>query len=144
MYPLRERSSKFLAKVIIFSLWVFSTLLALPMLFFFEFTYVFDESNGGVKPFCTLAALLRPEHDPDPDSDNATLALDDDDVSAFTDIKNYETYNFLLSIVQYVLPLFVISFAYARMGTKLWLTKTPGVAQQKRDRMILVNKKKVR
>ncbi len=38
----------------------------------------------------------------------------------------------------------VISYAYLRMCKRLWLTRTPGVAQQKRDRMILVNKKKVR
>ena len=45
--------------------------------------------------------------------------------------------------MQYLLPLSVISYAYLRMCKKLWLTRTPGVAQQKRDRMILVNKKKV-
>ena len=46
-------------------------------------------------------------------------------------------------MLQYLLPLLIISFAYVRMGIKLWLTKTPGAAQQKRDEMILVNKKKV-
>ena len=50
----------------------------------------------------------------------------------------------LLSLVQYVLPLTAISFAYAKMGTKLWLNKTPGAANVKRDQMIVVNKKKVR
>ena len=49
-----------------------------------------------------------------------------------------------LAAVQYLIPLTAISFAYVRMGTKLWLNKTPGTAQLKRDQMILVNKKKVR
>ena len=55
----------------------------------------------------------------------------------------FHIYNFVLTIVQYLLPLIVISIAYVRMGMRLWLTKTPGVAQLKRDQMILMNKKKV-
>ena len=62
MYPLADRSSKLCAKLTILSLWVISSLMALPTLFFFEFTYVFDELNGGVKPFCTLSSLIQ-EHD---------------------------------------------------------------------------------
>lgn len=54
----------------------------------------------------------------------------------------FHTYNVFLTLVQYVLPLTAISFAYAKMGTKLWLNKTPGAAHVKRDQMIVVNKKK--
>ena len=60
------------------------------------------------------------------------------------DLTYFHTYNVLLSLVQYVLPLTAISFAYAKMGTKLWLNKTPGAANVKRDQMIVVNKKKAR
>ena len=52
-------------------------------------------------------------------------------------------YTVFLTLVQYILPLTAISFAYARMGTTLWLNKTPGAANVKRDQMIVVNKKKV-
>lgn len=56
--------------------------------------------------------------------------------------------NFIFNIViqmviEYALPLVIISFAYAHMGTRLWLTRTPGTAQGKRDECILSNKKKV-
>ena len=58
MNPLSERSSKTSAKIIIACLWASSIILASPMLFYFKFTYVFDELNGGLKPFCTLASGL--------------------------------------------------------------------------------------
>ena len=46
-------------------------------------------------------------------------------------------------VIEYAVPLFIISIAYGRMGTRLWLTRTPGTAQDKRDECILTNKKKV-
>ena len=57
---------------------------------------------------------------------------------------SFQSYQVVLSVIQYFIPLFIISFAYTRMGVKLWLSQTPGAAQEKRDQMILVNKKKVR
>lgn len=56
---------------------------------------------------------------------------------------SFQSYQVVLSVIQYFIPLFIISFAYTRMGVKLWLSQTPGAAQEKRDQMILVNKKKV-
>ncbi|TRY68653.1 hypothetical protein TCAL_02477 [Tigriopus californicus] len=147
MNPLAERSTKTTCKLIILGLWVFSAILALPMIFIFEFTYVFDESNGGVKPFCMLASLLEedPHNGLESSLNNTTLStsLEHHQEPGWVEkIMTLETYNLALTIVQYVLPLFIISFAYIRMGMKLWLSKTPGVAQVKRDEMIVVNKKK--
>lgn len=51
---------------------------------------------------------------------------------------------FFQMVIEYALPLVIISIAYGRMGTRLWLTRTPGTAQDKRDECILSNKKKVR
>lgn len=65
-----------------------------------------------------------------------------DPVSPPSHLTYFHTYNVFLTLVQYVLPLTAISFAYAKMGTKLWLNKTPGAAHVKRDQMIVVNKKK--
>ena len=48
-----------------------------------------------------------------------------------------------LLIVQYFLPLAIISVAYARIAFRLWGSKTPGAAQTDRDHNILLNKKKV-
>ncbi len=47
-------------------------------------------------------------------------------------------------IVEYFVPLAVISYAYTRIAFRLWGSKTPGAAQDQRDHNILVNKKKVR
>ena len=49
-----------------------------------------------------------------------------------------------LVTVEYFVPLTVISVAYARIAFRLWLTKTPGAAQDDRDHNIMRNKKKVR
>ena len=46
-------------------------------------------------------------------------------------------------IVEYFVPLAIISFAYMRIAFRLWGSKTPGAAQDQRDHNILVNKKKV-
>ena len=48
-----------------------------------------------------------------------------------------------LVTVEYFVPLALISAAYARIAFRLWLTKTPGAAQDNRDHVILANKKKV-
>ena len=63
-----DRSSKTSAKVIIVAVWVVSVAVALPQLFFFEFQYIFDEFEGGTKPFC----MPR-----DPGSSTAELVYDD-------------------------------------------------------------------
>ena len=70
------------------------------------------------------------------------VAHNSDPVSPQSHLTYFHTYNVFLTLAQYVLPLTAISFAYARMGTKLWLNKTPGAAHVKRDQMIVVNKKK--
>ena len=48
-----------------------------------------------------------------------------------------------LLIVEYFVPLAIISFAYMRIAFRLWGSRTPGAAQDQRDHNILVNKKKV-
>ena len=58
MNPLKDRSSKTCAKLLLLFLWVAAALLASPQLFFFEYTVVYDEVSG-VKPFCTLKALIQ-------------------------------------------------------------------------------------
>ena len=121
MNPLSERSSKMSAKLIILSLWVFSVFLALPMLFFFEFVYVFDEFTGEFKPFCTLSGSLIDEESMDYDARPANetelamsmMALGTEGVememggkdppaapSPIQKMTSFQTYNFLLSIVQ--------------------------------------------
>lgn len=54
-----------------------------------------------------------------------------------------QTYRYILVIVQYFIPFFVISFVYIQMTIKLWGTRAPGNAQDSRDITLLKNKKKV-
>ncbi len=62
------------------------------MVFFFKFTYVFDEANGGVKPFCTLANAII---------DDQILEEEDEESMTWSRlVTSFQTYNFLLSIVQ--------------------------------------------
>ncbi|XP_075233391.1 RYamide receptor-like [Lycorma delicatula] len=52
-------------------------------------------------------------------------------------------YRSILVLLQYIIPLTVISFVYARMGFALWGATAPGNAQTERDAQIMRNKKKV-
>lgn len=66
----------------------------------------------------------------------------------FCKVVNFEhgeiqLYRYVLVLVQYFVPLFVISFVYIQMALRLWGSKTPGNAQDSRDITMLKNKKKV-
>uniref|UniRef100_UPI0022EC438F neuromedin-K receptor-like n=2 Tax=Anopheles cruzii TaxID=68878 RepID=UPI0022EC438F len=66
----------------------------------------------------------------------------------FCKVVNFEQaeiqlYRYVLVLVQYFIPLFVISFVYIQMAFRLWGSKTPGNAQDSRDITMLKNKKKV-
>ena len=56
-------------------------------------------------------------------------------------LKNHFLFTVLM-VIEYAIPLTIISFVYIRMGIKLWLTNTPGNAHDQRDERILINKKK--
>lgn len=67
----------------------------------------------------------------------------------FCQVVNFEMsemllYRYILTLVQYFVPLCVISFVYIQMALRLWGSKTPGNAQDSRDITMLKNKKKVR
>jgi len=53
------------------------------------------------------------------------------------------SYRVVLLVLQYVIPLCVISCVYIRMALTLWGSKTPGNAQSSRDATLMKNKKKV-
>ncbi len=152
MNPLCERSSKFHAKLIVVGVWISALIAAVPMLFFYRFDLVYDPIDGGQKPFCHIVqggpvgSVNVTDYD-DYSEYNASMEdyYDYDllESSGLQPPASFQTYQVALSAIQYFIPLCIISFAYARMGVKLWLTRTPGAAQQKRDEMILVNKKKV-
>ena len=67
----------------------------------------------------------------------------DEETNDQTMVTLYKVYCVVLAMLEYAVPLFIISMAYFRMGLKLWVAETPGHADMARDDMILKNKKKV-
>ena len=53
------------------------------------------------------------------------------------------TYQLYLVIVQYFLPLIIISYAYIRIMRKVWMSNAPGAAMDTRDQIMNRNKTKV-
>ncbi|CAF4779322.1 unnamed protein product [Pieris macdunnoughi] len=113
-------TSKRVAKVIIVLIWILALSLAAPMAMSWE--VVMEQEQDPVskmvynKPFCTASEF-----------GSNSLAI----------------YRLLLYIFQYVIPLCVITFAYAHMAMKLWGARAPGNAQETRDANHMKNKKRV-
>ncbi|KAK7084132.1 Olfactory receptor [Halocaridina rubra] len=116
VFPLNPRPSKFRSKVVIASIWLFSTTLAVPNAIALRVKIVVDDATQKEKPFCTADGI--------------------DPVVMWT-------YSHVMVGLQYFLPLGIISFAYIRMGWELWGAQTPGNAEDARDAHVLRNKKKV-
>uniref|UniRef100_A0A182QUV7 G-protein coupled receptors family 1 profile domain-containing protein n=1 Tax=Anopheles farauti TaxID=69004 RepID=A0A182QUV7_9DIPT len=122
--PLRARTSKNISKFVISTIWMLSFALAAPMLFALRVRPVSYIALGGMNETYT----------------NITVP--------FCKVVNFEyaeiqLYRYVLVLVQYFVPLFVISFVYIQMAFRLWGSKTPGNAQDSRDITMLKNKKKV-
>ena len=52
-------------------------------------------------------------------------------------------YSVILMMLQYFIPLIVITFSNAKIGYIIWLKKTPGEAERDRDRRIASSKRRV-
>uniref|UniRef100_A0A182X431 G-protein coupled receptors family 1 profile domain-containing protein n=1 Tax=Anopheles quadriannulatus TaxID=34691 RepID=A0A182X431_ANOQN len=122
--PLRARTSKNISKFVISTIWMLSFALAAPILFALRVRPVSYIALGGMNETYT----------------NITVP--------FCKVVNFEhgeiqLYRYVLVLVQYFVPLFVISFVYIQMALRLWGSKTPGNAQDSRDITMLKNKKKV-
>ncbi|XP_052752935.1 RYamide receptor-like isoform X2 [Galleria mellonella] len=118
--PLSAHTSKRIAKVIIVLIWLLALSLAAPMAMSWE--VIMEDEQDPVnkiiykKPFCAPSEF-----------GSHSLAI----------------YRLLLYIFQYVIPLCVITFAYAHMAMKLWGARAPGNALETRDANHMKNKKKV-
>ncbi|KAK9500434.1 hypothetical protein O3M35_001699 [Rhynocoris fuscipes] len=94
--PLSAPPSKLRAKALLGSIWILAALLATPMAVALSVTYVEENDHAGhvyTKPFCINTRL----------SNNHMMA-----------------YRLILVSVQYLTPLCVISYAYAKMALRLW------------------------
>ncbi|ODM90740.1 Neuropeptide Y receptor [Orchesella cincta] len=115
MYPLEPRASKRKATYAILSIWFLGVFLALPTEFDYKVIYIPGKDGDNAKPFCTNLGL------------SPTFRM---------------YYNLGLVVIQYFLPLIIISGAYAQMGRTLWATTVPGNREITRDTIVLKNKKK--
>ena len=52
-------------------------------------------------------------------------------------------YNFLVFVIQYIIPVVVLIFCNARIGYVLYKKKVPGEPMQARDKKMIESKKKV-
>lgn len=52
-------------------------------------------------------------------------------------------YSMAVMILQYFLPLTILTFTYANIGVVIWAKKVPGEAENSRDQRIAASKKKV-
>ncbi|KAF6211616.1 hypothetical protein GE061_012129 [Apolygus lucorum] len=116
--PLSAPPTKLKAKVLLATIWVASALLATPKAVALSVSHVEYYAAGRLeeKPFCQENGLSKDE---------------------------LQAYRIILVLVQYFIPLSIISYAYARMALRLWGSRAPGNAQHSRDRNLLKNKKKV-
>ncbi|XP_037793076.1 substance-K receptor-like isoform X2 [Penaeus monodon] len=116
VHPLSARPSKFRSKVVIASIWLFSTTLAIPNAIALRVIYVVDTVTGKSKPYCAPVNI---------------------------DTVVMWAYSHVMVGLQFFVPLGIISFAYIRMGWELWGAQTPGNAEDARDAHVLKNKKRV-
>ena len=135
MQPLSEKTSKFWAKMAIVIIWILSMVLAIPNLYFFQLVHQQDQSGEGLMLYCT-AENVDNIYIPIPvvENENHTnyTSQIDNSYTNTASISWFKIYNIVLMILQYAIPLMIISFAYTRMGIKLWLTHTPGNAHDQR------------
>ncbi|CAB4066252.1 LKR [Lepeophtheirus salmonis] len=135
MTPLRDKPTKFVAKIVIF--------LHMAHWCNHRITYgIISSIRKFVEEYDTRSEDYK-SVDTDTNSEwkNTTHIAS---VVSLPPTKNlYEIYSLSLIIIQYVIPLTVISYVYIKMGIKLWMNRTPGSAQDRRDQTILQNKKRV-
>ncbi|GLH03054.1 Tachykinin-like peptides receptor 99D [Gryllus bimaculatus] len=100
------------------AIWGVAGALAAPIVVVQRVEFV-EEFRGGrctTKPFCTIVGMSP---------------------------RQMGLYRLVLFLIQYVTPLCVISYVYARMALRLWGSRAPGNAQGSRDAALMRNKKRV-
>jgi len=130
MYPLKSHASKSRTKGVIVVIWIVSTILAVPMVILYR---VYDV-NHDLENFPGYFAPQAPD---------MYQCLPYPEVPSVTTVTFFKWYKNSLCLLQYFIPLVIISGAYIRMAVALWSSRTPGAAQLDRDRQLMNNKKKV-
>ena len=114
VHPLRPKMTKHQACIVIAIIWVLSVLIPLPTAITSK---VHQYQNDSRAPyFCE---------------------------EVWENITAQSTYNAILLLVQYFIPLVLLVFTYGRIILVLWIKKTPGEAVSERDVRMAKSKKKV-
>lgn len=116
MYPLRAGFRKKIAIIVLFMIWTIGTVSSVPDLLFYNVETMFDLKYWTKKPICRVEWPSK-------------------EFSRF-----YFTY---LLLLQYVVPLSIISVVYIRVAHRIWGSNVPGNETDHND-IRAVNKKKVR
>lgn len=111
----RGRASKTECQIVISTIWISSIILSFPMGFAMEVIFRKDD-NGGSYPFCFPERL---------------------------GLETMQIYRTVMVLMQYVMPLSVILWAYSSISFALWGNTAPGNAQTDRDANLMRNKKRV-
>ncbi|XP_052268187.1 RYamide receptor-like [Dreissena polymorpha] len=61
----------------------------------------------------------------------------------FEDNVLQQVYTIAIMCIQYVIPLIVLMFTYTRIGYIIWIKRTPGEAERRRDERIASSKRKM-
>ena len=117
LYPLRPRMSKLHAKLIIGSVWLVAILTPLPTALLSQLTQpvAWAEVNS-TKYICT---------------------------EEWSDYTYRYYYSMALMVLQYFFPLTVLVYTYTRIAIVVWGKRTPGEAEDSRDRRMAASKRKV-
>jgi len=127
--PLKPGWTDRTASIIVAIVWAISVVSSLPAILAFRMVWITD---GAALPVTTTDGTVPPVK---------PFCQPMFPVIAGTDTS--QLYVIYLVIVQYFLPLCVISVAYARIMYRVWFSKAPGSAVDGRDKVMNRNKKKV-
>ena len=114
VHPLRQKMTKRQAIIVISGIWVLSVLIPLP------------------------TAIKSGVHQYQNDS-NAPRFCEE----IWENVTAQSTYNAIILLAQYFIPLMILVFTYGRIILVLWIKKTPGEAVGSRDIRMSRSKKKV-
>lgn len=117
MHPLKAGVKMKIATILLANIWLFGIISSLPNLIFFQVIEVPDPSfKDQKKPFC---------------------------VQAYPSNAFMSAYVFYIFLIQYLIPLLIISFTYLCIVFKIWSTNAPGQHLNRQETGRNRNRKKV-
>lgn len=116
MNPLRAGFRKKVAMLVLLAIWILSSLSSLPEILYYHTKHFFFVQTWERKLVCHVE---WPSH------------------------TFHVVYFSYLILLQYIVPLSVISFSYIRVANRIWGSKAPGNEIEARDHIRSVHKKKV-